>query len=131
MAFRRELRMNDKNKKCGIALVVSFVTLIILQYSSSFIPSDTKSRENLDWNQDIKARIKEQIKEKAESMINSARAIDDFFHEDDGCETDQSLENKNNVMEEYLVNRKHCLLKYCGDVCINDVFSCIGISYID
>ena len=98
MAFRRELRMSDKNKKCGIALVVLFLTLVLLQYFSSNAPSDTNSRENLDWNRDIKKMLKEQVKEKAESMINSAKAIEDFFHEDDGCESDQNQENKNNVM---------------------------------
>ena len=117
MAFRRELRMSDKNKKCGIALVVLILTLVLLQYFSSNAPSNTNSRENLDWSRDIKKMLKEQVKEKAESMINSAKAIEDFFHEDDGCESDQNQENKNNVMEEYLVNRKRCLLKYCGDVC--------------
>ena len=84
MAFRRELRMSDKNKKCGIALVVLILTLVLLQYFSSNAPSNTNSRENLDWSRDIKKMLKEQVKEKAESMINSAKAIEDFFHEDDG-----------------------------------------------
>ena len=38
MAFRREFRMNDKNKKYAIVIVVALLTLAVLQYFSTNEP---------------------------------------------------------------------------------------------
>ena len=101
MALKRELRMSDRNKICISLLVVSLMTLIILEnmYSESY----------------SKETIKQQVSEKIEVALQSAN--NHFQEDDDECGNDQDFENKNDQLDQYLANRRKCLLKYCGDVC--------------
>ena len=101
MALKRELRMSGRNKICILLLVVSLMTLIILEnmYSESY------SKEN----------IKQQVSEKVEVARQSANNYSQ--EDDDECGNDQDFENRNDQLDQYLANRKKCLLKYCGDVC--------------
>lgn len=119
MALRREFRMSDKNKKYAIVILFGLLTVAVLQYFSTNEPKlEANLTANLDYtytDSDIKDMIKQQVKEKVEAMINSAKAITNYFNNEDGCESDP--ENADNVLEKYLINRKKCLLKYCGDVC--------------
>ena len=117
MVLRRELRMSNKNKKCVLALVISLMTLVILQRININEPVSSESMEDLDYTYSesyIKETIKQQIRERIEVALQSAN---NYFQEDDECESDQDFENKNDQLDQYLTNRKKCLLKYCGDVC--------------
>ena len=66
MALKRELRMSNRNKICISLLVVSLMTLIILEnmYSESY----------------SKETIKQQVSEKIEVALQSAN---NYFQEDD------------------------------------------------
>ena len=101
MALKRELRMSNRNKICISLLVVSLMTLIILEnmYSESY------SKEN----------IKQQVSEKIEVARQSPNNYSQ--EDDDECGNDQDFENRNDQLDQYLANRRKCLLKYCGDVC--------------
>ena len=117
MVLRRELRMSNKNKKCVLALVISLMTLVILQRITINEPVSSESMEDLDYTYSesyIKETIKQQVREKIEAALQSAN---NYFQEDDECGSDQDFENRNDQLDQYLTNRKKCLLKYCGDVC--------------
>ena len=100
-ALKRELRMSDRNKKCVLLLVISLMTVIILEYTYS--------------ESYCKEARKQQVSENIEVALQSEN---NYFQEtDDECENDQDFENRNGQLEQYLANRRKCLLKYCGDVC--------------
>ena len=101
MTLKRELRMSDRNKKCVLLLVISLMTVIILEYTYS--------------ESYCKEARKQQVSENIEVALQSEN---NYFKEtDDECENDQDFENRNGQLEQYLANRRKCLLKYCGDVC--------------
>ena len=111
MALKREVRMSDRNKKCILLLVISLMAIIILENKYSEFYS--------------KKTIKQQVKEKTELPLQSAN---NYFHEDDDeCGNDQDFK-RNDQLDQYLANRKQCLLKYCGDVCKTNFGSNKGIS---
>ena len=117
MVLRRELRMSDRNKKCILLIVISLITLVILQRFITNEPVSSKSMEDLDYTyseSDIKETIKQQVREKIEAALQSAN---NYFQEDDECGSDQDFENRNDQLDQYLTNRRQCLLKYCGHVC--------------
>ena len=120
MVLRSKLRINDKNKKYAIALAISLTTLLLLQYFSTNESANSKGTGDLDYTyseSDIKEMIKQQIKDKAEEIFQSAKALSNYFHEEEDCEDDQNYETENNALDLYLDTRKKCLLKYCGNVC--------------
>ena len=101
MALKREIRMSDRNKKCVSLLVIFLMTVITSEYTYS----ESYSKE----------AIKQQVSEKIEVALQSEN---NYFQEtDDECGNDQDFQNKNDQLDQYLANRKKCLLKYCGDVC--------------
>ena len=117
MALRRDLRMSDKNKKCILVLVISLMTLVILQRITINEPLSSESMEDVDYTYSesyIKETIKQQVREKIEAALQSAN---NYFQEDDECESDQDFENRNDQLDQYMTHRKKCLLKYCGAVC--------------
>ena len=127
MALRRELRMSDKNKKCILTLLISLMTLLILQHLTISEPVSSKSMEDLDYTyseSDIKETIKQQVREKIEAALQSANS---YFQANDDCGSDQDFESINDQLDQYLTNRKQCLLKYCGDVCKTKDYAKKGI----
>ena len=127
MALRRELRMSDKNKKCILTLFISLMTLLILQHLTISEPVSSKSMEDLDYTyseSDIKETIKQQVREKIEAALQSANS---YFQANDDCGSDQDFESINDQLDQYLTNRKQCLLKYCGDVCKTNDYAKKGI----
>ena len=71
--------------------------------------------ENMYSESYSKETIKQQVSEKIEVALQSAN--NHFQEDDDECGNDQDFENKNDQLDQYLANRRKCLLKYCGDVC--------------
>ena len=72
MALRRELRMSDKNKKCILVLVISLMTLVILQRITINEPVSSESMDDLDYTYSesyIKETIKQQVREKIEAAF--------------------------------------------------------------
>ena len=127
MVLRRELRMSDRNKKCILLIVISLITLVILQRFITNEPVSSKSMEDLDYTyseSDIKETIKQQVREKIEAALQSANS---YFQENDDCGSDQDFESINDQLDQYLTNRKQCLLKYCGDVCKTKDYAKKGI----
>ena len=112
MAMKRELRMSDRNKKCVLLLVISLMTVIILEYTYS--------------ESYCKEARKQQVSENIEVALQSEN---NYFQEtDDECGNDQDFQNRIDKLDQYLANRKQCILKYCGDVCKTNFGSNKGIS---
>ena len=117
MALRRELRMSDKNKKCILVLVISLMTLVIIQRFTINEPVSFKSMDDLNYMYSesyIKETIKQRVREKIDAALQSAN---NYFQDDDECGSDQDFENRKDQLDQYLTHRKKCLLKYCGAVC--------------
>ena len=107
MALKRELRISDKNKKCIVVLVISLMTLVIVQHFTINEPASSKSMEELDYTYSksyIKETIKQQVREKIEAALQTTN---NHFQEDDECGSDQDLENRNDQLDQYLTNRKN------------------------
>ena len=112
MALKRESTISDRNKKCILLLVIYLMTLIILEYTYS----ESYTTET----------AKQQVRENIGVTLQSTNNY--FQVDDDECGNDQNFENTNDQLDQYLANRKQCLLKYCGDVCKTNFGSKKGIS---
>ena len=107
MALRRESKMSDKYKKCILVLVISLMTLVIIQRFTINEPVSFKSMDDLNYMYSesyIKETIKQRVREKIDAALQSAN---NYFQDDDECGSDQDFENRNDQLDQYMTHRKN------------------------